>query len=428
MTMCSRSIVQRSSTAVALFWVFFNSTNVFIVTHAFSGQNQLPASAYNNPLQQQLLTRKTSKTTSSCLWLVPPPGSGYAGPELEINEMPDTYDPMMEYPGTMRPGRTPENMPFHDLPIGDDDPDPVPWPHFQQIEWHHRWAPPHPHPIPMEDFIEQQGRWATPEMEAEMRAGSRRASRTRREMEEEQKRDTLIMDDDDDDDDMAEELPQDLGEGMFGQLGSTDDAKIIADATSPEMMDKETETKSADDEDDGEDDAGLDDFLLDLGLDSLGDDDDDDDDTDIVDDDDTDDDDDDDDDGTDIVDDEENADEFVDDVEPSRVSIKVPTTKSSPGITRGLEDVMLIDDDDDDNSTEEESVNPDVTASIDVDDDDDLELGLDEDDDLDDSMEVPLEDDFDDSNDLDGENFFDDGGFDYDDGDGGGDFDGGGFD
>jgi hypothetical protein len=134
MTMCSRSIVQRSSTAVALFWVFFNSTNVFIVTHAFSGQNQLPASAYNNPLQQQLLTRKTSKTTSSCLWLVPPPGSGYAGPELEINEMPDTYDPMMEYPGTMRPGRTPENMPFHDLPIGDDDPDPVPWPHFQQIE------------------------------------------------------------------------------------------------------------------------------------------------------------------------------------------------------------------------------------------------------------------------------------------------------
>ena len=131
MTMCSRSIVQRSSTAVALFWVFFNSS-----THAFSGQNQLPAAAYTNPLQQQLLTKTTTTTTSSssCLWLVPPPGSGYAGPELEINEMPDTYDPMMEYPGTMRPGRTPENMPFHDLPIGDDDPDPVPWPHFQQIE------------------------------------------------------------------------------------------------------------------------------------------------------------------------------------------------------------------------------------------------------------------------------------------------------
>lgn len=130
MTMCSRSIVQRSSTAVALFWIFFNSS-----TDAFSGQNQLPAAAYTNPLQQQLLTKTTTTTTSSsCLWLVPPPGSGYAGPELEINEMPDTYDPMMEYPGTMRPGRTPENMPFHDLPIGDDDPDPVPWPHFQQIE------------------------------------------------------------------------------------------------------------------------------------------------------------------------------------------------------------------------------------------------------------------------------------------------------
>ena len=73
------------------------------------------------------------------LELVPPPGSGYAGPEYEINEMPDSYEPMMEYPGTMRPGRTPENMPFHDLPIGDDDPDPVPWPHFQQIEVRLDW-------------------------------------------------------------------------------------------------------------------------------------------------------------------------------------------------------------------------------------------------------------------------------------------------
>ena len=62
----------------------------------------------------------------------------------------------------------------------------------------------------MEDFIEQQGRWATPEMEAEMRAGSRQNSRARRQMEEDKKRDTLIMDDDDDDD-MADELPQELG-------------------------------------------------------------------------------------------------------------------------------------------------------------------------------------------------------------------------
>jgi len=112
-------------------------------TSAFSAKQQLPLRTLSN----------------SCLGLIPPPGSGYAGPEHEIDEMPDSYEPMMEYPGTMRPGRTPENMPFHDLPIGDDDPDPVPWPHFQQIEWHHRWAPPHPHPIPMEEFIEQQGRW-----------------------------------------------------------------------------------------------------------------------------------------------------------------------------------------------------------------------------------------------------------------------------
>jgi len=324
-----------------------------------------------------------SNRCQSRLALVPPPGSGYAGPDYEIDEMPDSYEPMMEYPGTMRPGRTPENMPFHDLPIGDDDPDPVPWPHFQQIEWHHRWNPPHPHPIPMEEFIEQQGRWATPEMEAEMRTGSRRASRSRRELEEAQKKDTLIMDDDDDDDeaDLVNELPQELGEGIFGQLGSTDDAKIIADAVSPDRMKEESKGDSDDDDDDDEDlDAGLDDFLLDLGLDTLGDD-----------------------------DDEDNA---VQPVKPS----KSTATKSI-----GLEDVVVTEDGDEE--TEEENVNLDVTASIDVDDDDDdLELGLEEADDLDDSMEVPLEDFGDDDNDMDADNFFDDGGFDFGDG---GDFDGG---
>ena len=85
--------------------------------------------AFSNRQQQQ-----GSVCLNTRLGLVPPPGSGYAGPDYEIDEMPDSYEPMMEYPGTMRPGRTPENMPFHDLPIGDDDPDPVPWPHFQQIE------------------------------------------------------------------------------------------------------------------------------------------------------------------------------------------------------------------------------------------------------------------------------------------------------
>jgi len=405
--MYSRYIVQRS-TEVALFWIFVNSSSSCILINAFSGKNILPV-GYN---QQPLLTKLKTATR---LCLVPPPGSGYAGPEYEIDEMPESYEPMMEYPGTMRPGRTPENMPFHDLPIGDDDPDPVPWPHFQQIEWHHRWAPPHPHPIPMEDFIEQQGRWATPEMEAEMRAGSRRASRTRREMEEEQKRDTLIMDDDDDDDDMGEELPQDLGEGMFAQLGSTDDAKITADATSPGMMNKERENESVDGDKDGEDEASLDDFLLDLGLDSLGDDDDDDDTAD--DDDDTADDDDD-------TTDDDDTEVFIDDVEQVTAPMKA-STKSTSGVARGLEDVMFTENDEDDNITEEEDVNSDGTASIDVDDDDDLGLGLDEEDDLDDSMEVPLEDLGDDNNDLGSDNFFDDGGFDYDDGDGGGGFDGG---
>mmetsp|Transcript_16300 Transcript_16300/g.37538 ORF Transcript_16300/g.37538 Transcript_16300/m.37538 type:complete len:368 (-) Transcript_16300:208-1311(-) len=354
------------TTVAAIAGVLMQST---VVTHGFTTKQQLTVKASSN----------------TCLGLIPPPGSGYAGPEYEMDEMPDSYEPMMEYPGTMRPGRTPENMPFHDLPIGDDDPDPVPWPHFQQIEWHHRWAPPHPHPVPMEEFIEQQGRWATPEMEAEMRAGSRRASRTRREMEEEQKRDTLIMDDDEDDDDFVDDFPQELGEGMFGQLGSTDDAKITADAVSPDRMNDDDKKSKDDDDDDTDDDAGLDDFLLDLGLDSLGDDDD-------------------------------MGDEDEDDVQPAK---KKSSTKSI-----GLEDVVFTEDDEDD-IAEEENVNPDVTASIDVDDDDDLELGLDDDDDLDDSMEVPLEDFGDDDNDLDADNFFDDGGFDYGDGDGGGDFDGG---
>ena len=196
-----------------------------------------------------------------------PPGSGYARPEDETSELPDSYEPMMEYPGTMRPGRTPENSPFHDLPIGDDDPDPVPWPHFQQIQWHHRWEPAHPHPVPMDLFIEQQGRWATPEQEAAMRAGTRKASRMRRELEEEKKRETLIMDDEEDDD---SDLPQDLGEGVFGALGSTADAKITAEATSPEIAERAGETEE--DEDEFEDDMGLDDFLLDLGLDSMDDD------------------------------------------------------------------------------------------------------------------------------------------------------------
>jgi hypothetical protein len=315
---------------------------------------------------------------ASKLMIRAPPGSGYATPDDETSELPDSYDPMMEYPGTMRPGRTPENMPFHDLPIADSDPDPVPWPHFQEIEWHHKWAPPHPHPIPMEEFIELEGRWATPEMEAAMRAGNRRDARRRREMEEEAKRETLIMDDDEDDQDE----PQDLGDGMFGQLGSAADQAVTAAATAPRDMDNQEAEVTSDDVED--DDAGLDDFLLDLGLDSYDDDD----------------------------------DEVAGTAEDV-VSRKVPKQKKS-----GLEDVVIgdDDDDDDDSSPEDEGTGSDVTASIDVDDDDDLDLGLDEEDELSDDAvsTVPLED-FNDGDNLDTDDFFDDGGFDYDDGDDGGD-------
>ena len=78
--------------------------------------------------------------------------------QIVPRELPHTYEPMLEYPGTMRPGRTPENMPYHDLPYLDvNTPNPVPWPHFQEIEWHHRWDPPHEQALEMEEFIELQG-------------------------------------------------------------------------------------------------------------------------------------------------------------------------------------------------------------------------------------------------------------------------------
>jgi hypothetical protein len=190
------------------------------------------------------------------LYLRAPPGSGYADMDDEIDYYPDTYDPMMEYPGTMRPGSTPENQPYSSLPIQESDPDPVPWPHFQEIEWHHNWGSPHEHAIPMEDFIDMNGRWATAEMEAEMRAGARRGVRERRELEEAQKAASFILDDDEDDDDEEEDqVKLDLGQGVEAFIGT--DAKPVAveDAVTEEDVDDE------DDDDDG------DDFLLDLGLD-----------------------------------------------------------------------------------------------------------------------------------------------------------------
>jgi hypothetical protein len=346
-----------------------------ILHHVSNPPRQCIVGAISVPIKR--LIRMQSR-----LFIIAPPGSGYFRPEDEVSGLPETYEPMMEYPGTMRPGRTPDNMPFHNLPIGDDDPEPVPWPHFQQIEWHHRWEPPHPHPLPMEDFIEQQGRWATPEQEAEMRSATRRASRKRREVAEEKRRveQPLIMDDEDDDD--ADDFPQDLGEGIFGKLGSTDKDR-------PPDLKKNDQIEEEDDEDDFDDEDSLDDFLLDLGLESLD-------------------------------DDEETEDESeeVENLPPMAKPMSLP----KPPATQGLEDVVIANEEivvDDDN------FNPEVTASIDVDEDENLDLGLDDEDDLDDSMEVPLED-IGDSDNLDVDQFFDDGGFDYDEGDfGDGDFDSG---
>lgn len=192
------------------------------------------------------------KSFSSLRMIYAPPGSGYVEREDETEYYPDTYDPMMEYPGTMRPGRTPENQAYENLPCGDSDPDPVPWPHFQEIEWHHPWEPPHPHPIPMEEFIEQHGRWASVEEEAQMRMDVRRGVRERRELEELEKAgaSTLIVDEDEDE--VEEETPQlDLGQGVESLISAAEEA-----------------TKERVEEDKAESEEDEVDFLLDLGLDA----------------------------------------------------------------------------------------------------------------------------------------------------------------
>ena len=320
----------------------------------------------------QKYLKETAKYEQSTLlqMIYAPPGSGYAQPEDEKSDLPDTYEPMMEYPGTMRPGRTLENMPFCDLPIGDDDPTPVPWPHFQELEWHHQWDPPHKAPIEMEQFIEMNGRWATPEMEAAMRAGVRRDVRERQEQADQDRRDMVITDDDEDDEGSDE--PVSLGDGMFGKLGSADDEALTREAVRPR---EEGEEEDEEEDDEGTEDDDLDNFLLDLGLDM-----------------------------SDDADDSEGTD-----------SESPPTRKSSKA--------SLDEDDDDDSSSTIDMVSDggEVTATINVDDDEDMDIGLDEDEDMDD-VEVPLED-FDSDN-LDSEDVFDDGGFDFDDGDfGGGDDD-----
>ncbi len=215
-----------------------------------------------------------SSQSQSQINLRAPPGSGYLSEEDETSFYPDTYQPMMEYPGTMRPGKTPENQPYSSLPIQESDPDPVPWPHFQEIEWHHNWGSPHEHPIPMEEFIDMHGRWATAEMEAEMRAGARRGVRERRELEEAQKAASFILDDDDDDEEEngSSGARLELGEGVDALIGAGAAAAATISSAAKEVKPKAAKKQQLelDDDEDGSDDDG-DNFLLDLGLDETSD-------------------------------------------------------------------------------------------------------------------------------------------------------------
>jgi hypothetical protein len=239
-----------------------------------------------------------------------PPGSGYASEQDEVSFFPDSYEPTMEYPGTMRPGRTRENISFQDLPIGDDDPNPVPWPHFQEIDFYHVWPAPHPHAELVNDMIEREGRWATPEEEAEMMRDARRGVRLLKEMEEAEKKSFVVVDDDEDDDEDEGVNEEDEVEGEMSvgtNPGDQEEAAVmqrmkdmlaagaaavgtgaaegVATRTTPkdeaidiDMNDidfdlgEDGEEQGEGDEDD-EDDG---DFLMDLGLDKEDDDDDDD--------------------------------------------------------------------------------------------------------------------------------------------------------
>lgn len=255
-----------------------------MVCHGFfSGPSNNVNNNCNTIIRQQqcatIISSSPPRHRISPLYIYAPPGSGYVRsdilddddvepsthPELTAADIeqispavyPKTYEPMLEYPGTMRPGRTPENMPYHDLPgldITDDDP--VPWPHFQEIEWHHKWEPPHESALAMEEFIEVQGRWASVEEEAEMRMGMRRGVRERREMEEGGLKGgggsgsgepMVIMDDEEEDeDDDGDESSSTANIGIG--LGEGVEALLQSAADSAKMKDDDEDS-----EDDGDD-------------------------------------------------------------------------------------------------------------------------------------------------------------------------------
>jgi len=217
---------------------------------------------------------------SSILQMVyAPPGSGYFSAEDEQTELPSTYEPMMEYPGTMRPTKVRENMPYEDLPLDEDGPPPVPWPHFQDIPHHHVWGAAHETPVPINTYIEQLGRWATLEDEAETIRQTRRAIREQKAAQAAQKADeVVVMDDDTEDDDDDEEEEFILEPAIFDAKAKSsnvqtvqtvkkleDDGDFLLEELGLDMNEGYTDTKKQsakendDDFDFGLDDLGLDD-------------------------------------------------------------------------------------------------------------------------------------------------------------------------
>jgi hypothetical protein len=225
----------------------------------------------------------------------------------------------------------------------------------------------------MEDFIEMSGRWASPELEAQIRDGARKSVRQRKELAEAEKRETIITDDDDEDMDIFSETEDDpvrLDEGTFGNLGSSSDRALSATATSVTQIDT---TETAIDETND----GFDDFLLDLGLDF----------------------------------------DLDDDKSGLRDGIAVETpSRSVVGGNRLVEkDISFsFDDREDEDEFEEDVGTAEVTAAIEM--DDNIDLDFDDDDEAEDSVEVPLED-YGESDSMDTDDIFDEGGFDFGDDD-----------
>jgi hypothetical protein len=244
----------------------------------------------------------------------------------------------------------------------------------------------------MELFIEMNGRWATAEDEAAMRAGARRDVRQRREIAEQERQSMLIVDDEEDATDDSD-LPIELGEGVFGSLGSGSEEAMTAAAVKQKPGD---DTTIGDDVEVTEDD--FDDFLLDLGLDS--------------------------------------NDEDVRG-SPFDSSPKSDTSKLLDAMSSMMDnededgnldldlDLGLLDDLEEDTvdvtmDTDDNEDLDDASAVAALSEDEDLDIGLEDGDDdftSDDGMTMVPLDDFGDDSLLDDDDAFNDGGFDYDSGD-----------